>query len=379
MRTHMLIPILLAVALSSCGTGQAAEMGPMARWHIAIPDTLDGYIEREMQERQIPGLALAIVRNGEIVRQRGYGLSSVQDDVPVTLDTRFELASITKQFTAAAVMLLVQEGKIDLDFSINQYLPDAPPSWQPIAVRHLMTHTSGLPPMGAGFSGSVGGIYSRVSISAEHGYAAARADTLRSSPGERFAYSDVGYYLLGMITEQVSGTPWREFIRERFFEPLGMNESFVYDHVTIHPKMARGYTLREGTLINLHRPWRFEVPSHGIAIFSTVGDLAKWDAALYTDQLLTEASRRAMWTPVRLNDGNTHPYGFGWEVHEPGDRLLLRHTGITGTEIVRLPQDTVTVIVLTNLGRGFGGTARSWGIARAIAQMLVPSIRPPPG
>jgi CubicO group peptidase (beta-lactamase class C family) len=121
------------------------------------------------------------------------------------------------------------------------------------------------------------------------------------------------------------------------------------------------------------------VPSHGIAIFSTVGDLAKWDAALYTDQLLTEASRRAMWTPVRLNDGNTHPYGFGWEVHEPGDRLLLRHTGITGTEIVRLPQDTVTVIVLTNLGRGFGGTARSWGIARAIAQMLVPSIRPPPG
>ena len=120
------------------------------------------------------------------------------------------------------------------------------------------------------------------------------------------------------------------------------------------------------------------LPSHGVGIFSTVGDLAKWDAALYGDALLSESSRRMMWTAVRLNDGSTHPYGFGWEVHEPNGHLLLRHTGITGTEIVRVPGDTLTVIVLTNMGRGFGGEARSWGIAREIAQMLIPTLRPAP-
>jgi CubicO group peptidase (beta-lactamase class C family) len=341
----------------------------------AIPDTLDRYIEGEMRERQIPGLALAIVRNGEIIRQRGYGMADVQNDVPVTPNTRFELASITKQFTAAAVIMLVEEGKIDLDTSVTHYLPDAPAGWVDITVRHLLTHTSGLPPMGEGFSGSVGRIYNRVAISGTDGYDAARADTLRTPPGERFAYSDVGYYLLGFITQLVSGTPWREFIRERIFEPLGMTDSFISDQFGVHRNLARGYTLRDGTLINLHRPWQFEVPSHGIGVFSTVGDLARWDAALYTDSPLSDASRREAWTPVRLNDGSTHPYGFGWQVQHPNGHLLLRHTGVTGTEIVRLPDDTITVIVLTNLGRGYGGTVRSWGIARAIAEMLVPGIR----
>jgi D-alanyl-D-alanine carboxypeptidase len=377
MRIHMPYLLVLVAIVSGGCSGGAARSGTVDPG-FAIPDSLDRYVERERRDRQIPGLALAIVRNGRIVHQRGYGLANVQDSVAVTPDTRFELASITKQFTAAAVMLLVQEGRIDLDTSITRYLPEAPSAWQPITVRHLMTHTSGLPPMGEGFSGSVGGIYSRVVVSAGEGYAAVRADTLRSTPGERFAYSDVGYYLLGMITQLVSGVPWREFIRTRFFEPLGMANSFVYDQREVHPRMARGYTLRDGALSNLPRPWRFEVPSHGIAVYSTVGDLARWDAALYTDQPLSAASRLEMWTPVRLNDGSTHPYGFGWQVRQPNDLLLLRHTGITGTEIVRVPELGVTVIVLTNLGRVLGSDVRSWGIALAIAEMLVPGIRLPP-
>lgn len=342
---------------------------------IAVPDTLDRYIQRQMRERRIPGLALAITRNGEILAERGYGLASVENNVPVTPDTRFALASITKQFTTAGVMMLVQEGRIDLDASITRYLPDAPANWEPVTVRHLMTHTSGLPPIGEGFSGDTGGIYNRIWTTAEEEYAAARADTLHTRPGERYAYSDVGFFLLGMITQHVSGMPWRQFMRERFFEPLGMEETYILDNIGIHPNVARGYTLRGGALAHLHRPWEFALPSH-FGIFSTVGDLAKWDAALYSHRLLTEASRREMWTPVRLNDGTTYPYGFGWQVERPGGHLLLRHTGITGTEIVRLPEDTLAVIVLTNLGRGFGGEANSWGIAREVAGMLVPAVRP---
>lgn len=286
------------------------------------------------------------------------------------------LASLTKQFTAAGMMMLVQEGKVDLDASITRYLPDAPPGWEPVTVRQLLTHTSGLPPIGEGFSGDPRGMYDQIWISTAESWAAARADTLVSRPGERWAYSDVGYYLLGMITEQASGTSWRDFIRERIFEPLGMTDTFVLDQIGIHPKLACGYTLRDGKLAHLHRPWQFELPSH-FGIFSTTADLAKWDAALYTDRLLSERSRREMWTPVRLNDGSTYPYGFGWWVEQPGGHRLLRHTGITGTEIVRLPDDTLTVTVLTNLGRGFGGEANSWGIARAIAGMMVPAIQPP--
>ncbi|MDQ3556856.1 MAG: beta-lactamase family protein [Gemmatimonadota bacterium] len=367
------LSLLLLFLLPGCAAAQTVRPA------ITTPDTLDRYIEREMRERRIPGLALAITRNGQILGQRGYGLASVQNDVPVTPATRFALASLTKQFTAVGIMMLVEEGKIDLDASITRYLSDAPPSWQPVTVRHLLTHTSGMPPIGEGFRGDPRGMYDQVWISTAESWAAARTDTLHSRPGQRWAYSDVGYFVLGIVTEQVSGTSWREFMRGRIFEPLGMTDTFILDHVGIHRNLAHGYTLRNDTLINLHRPWQFEQPSH-FGIFSTVGDLAKWDAALYTDRLLSESSRRQMWTPVRLSDGSTHPYGFGWEVERPCGHAMMRHTGITGTEMVRLPDDTVTVIVLTNLGRGFGGTARSWGIAREIGRMLVPALQcPSPG
>ncbi len=368
--------VLLAHVLAFPHVLAAQEAPPhVSQPHVSQPaittsDTLDAYIEREMEARRIPGLALAITRNGEILKQQGYGLACVENDVPVTPETRFALASLTKQFTAAGIMMLVEEGRIDLDASITRYLPGAPEGWEPVTVRHLLTHTSGLPPIGEGFTGSGGGIYNRVRTSTEESYAAARADTLHAPPGERWAYSDVGYFLLGMITEHVSGTSWRDFMRKRIFEPLRMTDTFILDQIGIHPNRACGYTLRDGTLARLHRPWQFEQPSH-FGIFSTVGDLAKWDAALYTDRLLSEESRRAMWTPVRLSDGSTHPYGFGWQVEERSGHVLLRHTGITGTEIVRAPEDTLTVIVLTNLGRGFGGEANSWGIAREIAQALV--------
>ena len=217
-------PIALGEEFASYHRAVVARQGT-----IALPDSLDPYIQRQMRQRRVPGLALAIARNGTILTAKGYGLADAQNDVAMKPDTRFELASITKQFTAAGIMMLVEENKVDLDASVASYLPDIPDAWKAITVRHLLTHTSGLPTLGEDFSGFRTGTVVRrdLDVSTTLMYEAARADTLRFRPGEQYLYSDVGFFLLGMITEKASGVRWREFIKKRIFEPLAMTDSYV--------------------------------------------------------------------------------------------------------------------------------------------------------
>jgi hypothetical protein len=203
-------------------------------------------------------------------------------------------------------------------------------------------------------------------------YEAARADTLMARPGERFSYSDAGYFLLGMIIEKASGMPWRNFVRQRILEPLSMNDSYLQDLDRIHRNEARGYTITNGELVNIRRVRQVETPS-AAGIFSNVTDLVKWDAALYGNTLLTEASRTAMWTPLRLNDGSASNYGFGWNLWCQRGRPVHEHTGLTGTQMFRLPADTLTIIVLTNLG-GPSEEVNSWGLAPRIAEMIIPAL-----
>lgn len=332
---------------------------------------IDRYLTTEMQQRQIPGLALAVCYQGKILKQKGYGVADVQQQVPVTTETVFELASITKQFTASAIMLLRQEGKLQLDDEIHVYLPDAPENWRGVTVRHLLTHTSGLPDMAHGFSGFSDSTFGPIGIdiSAEKAYRAARADTLYAAPGEQYTYSDVGYFLLGLIVQQASGMPYRDFMQTRIFGPVGMTHTYILDQAAIHPHEARGYTLDKGQLVNIRRVWNYEVPSH-YGVFSTVGDLARWDSVLYTEQLLSEESKALMWSPMTLNDGRSYPYGFGWKTWTLDGRHIIDHTGITGTEIIRLLDDSLTVIVLTNLGRRGSAEANPWGLAPEVAAML---------
>jgi CubicO group peptidase (beta-lactamase class C family) len=368
--TRRLGPLLCSLLLTAPLVARQATLAP--------PDSLDAYIQRQMRERRIPGMALAIARNGNILTAKGYGLADVQNDVATKPDMRFDLASITKQFTAAGIMLLVEEKKVDLEASIAAYLPDVPDPWKALTVRHLLTHTSGLPTLDEDFTGfrTRKVLRHNLDLTTALMYDAARFDTLRFRPGEQYLYSDVGYFLLGMITEKASGMSWRAFVQKRIFEPLAMTESYVGDRTRIHKNEARGYTLRDGELINIRRVRDFETPSH-LGIFSNVYDLVKWDAALYTDKLLTANSRAAMWTPVRLADGSTYPYGFGWQVWHQRGHTVHRHTGITGTEIVRLPDDGLVIIVLTNLG-GQGPGINSWGIALDIAEMMIPALTRPP-
>src|SRR5881628_2957627 len=226
----------------------------------ARADAIDDYIKVEMERRHIPGLALAVARNGKIVKVRGYGLADVEHDVPVTPDTVFELASVTKQFTATAIMLLVEEGKVQLDDPVGWHLPRAPETWKPITVRHLLTHTSGLPGLTAGFKALwPGGL--RLNYTTAQMFDAAIKDELSFPGGERFQYSDVGYFLLGMIIEAASGQRYRDFLDERFFKPLGMTSTSVLDHTRILKHRAAGYTIRDGELVNIRRIWDVELPS----------------------------------------------------------------------------------------------------------------------
>jgi CubicO group peptidase (beta-lactamase class C family) len=344
---------------------------------MTVPADLDRYIECEMRARQIPGVALAITRNGRILTQRAYGLASIQNDAPVTTGTRFAIASVTRPITAIGIMILVEEGKVELDAPVSRYLTEAPASWQAMTVRHLLNHTSGLPEIGYGWAewdnqdreGLVRlmGLH----LPTEPLYRIALQDTLWFAPGTDWVYSDVGYFLLGVITERTSGMSWTEFIHERIFLPLGMTDSYISDIWTIYRDEARGYTIRDGVLSNIRRDRIPETPSH-YGIFSNAGDLAKLDAALNTDRLLSEASRRTMWAPTELPGGQIFPYALGWEVWRFRGHRTQYHGGITGAEFLRLPDDSLGVVLLTNLGHG-----TRYGLSQNVAKLLMPELNRP--
>jgi CubicO group peptidase (beta-lactamase class C family) len=339
----------------------------------AQADAIDDYVQIEMKRRQIPGLALVVMRGGEVIKIHGYGFANLEHDVPVTPDTVFELASLTKQFTAAAIMLLAESSKIKLDESIGKYLPSSPEHWKPITTRHLLTHTAGLPDLGNGFQDlRKEGL--QLNYTTAQLFNAAKNDPVSFAPGERWQYSDVGYFLLGMMIEKASGQKYRDFLANHFFNTLGMASTSVLDQWTVLKNRAAGYTLRNGKIINIRRVIQVELPSH-YGIFSTVRDLAKWDTALAAGKVVKQPSLQQMWAPVKLNSGGSFPYGFGWSLDERRAHRMITHTGITGTEYTRFPDEELTVIVLTNLGRHIGTTeVNSWGITTGVAGRFIPSL-----
>jgi CubicO group peptidase (beta-lactamase class C family) len=339
---------------------------------LAQTDKTDAYVTAEMKRRNIPGLALALIRHGKVIKMRGYGLANVELGVPVRSDTVFALASVTKQFTATAIMLLVEEGKVRLDDQISRYLPNTPEAWKSITVRHLLTHTAGFPGAGIEFKT----LPERRNYTTAQMFKSATEDLMSFAPGEQWRYSNVGYFLLGMIIENASGQYYREFVTERFFKPLNMAATSVRDQWAIIKNRADGYTLRDGELVHLGRN-PIQLASSG-GILSTVRDLVKWDAALEAGKLVKRASLEQMWAAVKLNDSTNHPYGFGWFVDERRGHRLISHSGSTGTEYSRYPDDGFTVIVLTNLGpRGDIPDVEvdAWGITEGVATRYISGLR----
>lgn len=311
----------------------------------AISAKVDEFVRAEMQKQKIPGVSLAVVKDGQIVYAKGYGLSNVEHQVPVKPETVFQSGSVGKQFTAAAVMLLVEEGKINLEDKIGKYFADAPEAWKDITVRHLLTHTSGMTDYPKGFD-------FRADYTEEDIYKRIKTVPLAFQPGEKWAYSNLGYVTLGILINKVTGKFYGDFLQERIFKPLGMTTARIINEADIIPNRAAGYALVKGELKN--QEWvspSLNTTADG-ALYLTVLDMAKWDASLNGEKLLKKMSLEQIWTPVKLNDGKTHPYGFGWMFGAVNGHRIIEHGGAWQgfkAMISRFPDDKLTVVVLANL------------------------------
>lgn len=308
--------------------------------HSACADAVDDLVKAEMAKQQIPGLALAVVKDGKLAKSAGYGLANVAEKTQVQPDTVFRIASVGKQFIATGILLLVEDGKLRLDDRLDTFLEDAPPAWAPLTVRRLLSHTSGLVRESPGY----------VPILRQPDLTVIRAAyplPLQFEPGEKYQYSNVGYFTLAEIIRRKSGQPWPEFITARVFKPAQLIATSTTDQPPRGPR-ATGYAGKDGQ-------WKPVTDALAVrpsgAFQSTVLDLARWDTLLDGDKVLKATSRKEMWTPIKLNDGKPYGYGLGWTVTTKTGRQIIRHGGSQSgfrTEFMRFPKERVTVIVLAN-------------------------------
>ena len=346
-----------------------AQAAPAASPPAPSIEAVDGIVQKAMQTRQFPAASIAVIKDGKVVVARGYGFSDVEKSTKATEQTVYQLASVTKQFTAAGILLLVEGGKVSLDGKITDILPGLPAAWSPVTVRHLLTHTSGIKSYTDVF-GETKVADSQV-FTSDQILALVKDAPLQSVPGAKFAYCNTGYYLLGMIIEKASGKPYATFLGERIFTPLGMTATGLDDYADARPIRARGYATTNGQT----KPAEHTHPTQPFAagaLVSTVVDLAKWDAALTARKLLTPASYAAMWTPMTLADGKPSPYAFGWQVDPYRGHARQAHGGgISGfsTFIARFPDDKLTIVALVNQGGGASGA-----LVNAIAGLYVPAL-----
>jgi D-alanyl-D-alanine carboxypeptidase len=305
----------------------------------ARADQADDFVQSQMKMFHLHGISVAVMKNGQIVKAQGYGVADDQRRTPAQTDTAYKIGSVSKQFIATGIMLLVRDQRVGLDDPINKYIGDIPAAWKLITVRHLLAHTAGLVRESPGFDAN------KETSDADVLKAAYRVPLL-FTPGEKWEYSNVGYYALAEIIRIASGRPWEMYIDEKVFQPAGLTIAPTNTKKPVANR-ARGYDGRHNTRVAAD--WVALRPSG--AFLSTVLELAKWDAVLYTNRVLTDAERRQMYTPVKLNDGKTAAYGFGWHVGaRDGRRFVWHGGGMPGfsSQFVRYIDDGISVVTLTN-------------------------------
>ncbi len=311
------------------------------------------FMDEQVKMHHFSGVVL-VVRDGRRLLAKGYGSANLEWDVPNTLTTRFRIASLTKTFTAAAIMQLRENGKLDVQDSLCKYFDPCPAAWKPVTLHHLLSHTSGVPAYG-GKPETHAGEFPPWSEAEITSWFADRP--LEFEPGSRWKYSDWGYSLLGFVIEKVTGKSYEEVLQQQIFTPLRMRDS-GYDHPrAVMKRRAAGYRLDGERMLNAeYTP--MTAPYSAGGLYSTAEDLYRWDQALYGEAVLPEAARTLMFTSV-LGD-----YGYGWGIYQPRGEtrrappwavpghLTLVHPGsINGfsAEILRFPDDRATIIVLANI------------------------------
>jgi CubicO group peptidase (beta-lactamase class C family) len=324
------------------------------------------YVKAEMERQHIPGLALLVTRDGKVVRSEGFGLANVELQVPVKPETIFQSGSVGKQFTATAVMMLVEAGKIGLNDPLTKYFPEAPPNWKNVTIRELLSHTGGFGDYPKNFN-------FRRDWTEPQLLKLVESIRLAYPPSTKWEYSNLGYLTLGILIHRVSGEFYGDFLQKRIFQPLGMQTTRIISEADIVPNRAAGYRLVKGELKN--QEWvapAMNTTADGSLYFS-IADLSKWDAALYQGKLLKPSSFDLMWTPVKLKNGqpNKAGYGFGWFIEERNGHRCIHHDGSWQgfeTAIDRYVDDHLSVVALTNLAG-----AKPGEITKHVAEMYLQS------
>lgn len=343
-----------------------------------VDGKVDAFVQSELQRQRIPGAAVGVYRDGKLTKAQGYGLANVEWEAAVTPDTIFQSGSVGKQFTATAVMMLVEEGKVSLDDPIKKYFPDAPETWNDIKVHNLLSHTSGLSEYETGARTKVGGpFYIRMDFTEDELYKKIAEMPMDFKTGEDWSYRNTNYVLLGILIHRVTGKFYGDFLQERIFRLLGMSRTRIISEEDIIPRRAAGYRLEKGQLKN--QEWvspTLNSTADG-ALYFTVEDLQKWDAALYTERLLKKASLDRMWTVEKLNNGkpNKANYGFAWEINNVNGHRVIEHGGAWQgftTYIARYVDDRLTVVALTNLDSGHANPKK---ITSGVAVIYNPALK----
>lgn len=388
----LLISAVFSAALSTAPQALAqapptvsapAAAGEISRLSEAELAALDRYVLAEMRRQGIPGVAVGVYRRGQPVYIKGYGLADLEWQIPVGSDTRMQTGSLGKQFTAAAILRLAEQGKVDIDAPITRYFPETPSAWAGITVANLLSHTSGIGAHDDDALTRPGGAFdSRQDFTEDQLAAGIAALPTVFEPGTQWRYNNTNYVLLGILIHRVTGQPYNDYLHDAFFGPLGMSDTRGLSDTDIIARRASGYEFRRGELRN--QTWvsaTFNTTADG-TLYTTVEDMARWDRALYGDAILNPASRARMWTPFVLTDGkpNASGYGFGWIINTLNGHRRITHNGawqgFTST-MIRYPDDGLSVMVMANLESGY---SRPDLIARVVAGMveapLMPSVAP---
>ena len=357
---------VVAVALSAVPLAAGDQVRDLER--------IETFVRAEMARQKVPGVAVAIVKKGAVLAAKGYGLANVEHNVPVSPDTIFQSGSVGKQFTATAVMLLIEQGKIGLEDPITKFFPDAPAPWRGILVRHLLTHTSGIPDYEEAKDGPAS-VDLRRDYTEEELTRFAYKLTLEFPPGSRWNYSNTGYVLLGIIIHKTSGQFYGDLLHDRLFTPLGMKTARIISEEDIVLNRAGGYRLVKGALKN--QDWvspTLNTTADG-ALYLSLRDMIAWDKGLRAGAILKPASWAQVNAPVKLKSGKAYPYGFGWSVDTLNGSIRLHHGGSWQgfkTYISRYLGEDLTIIVLANLAQSDPGR-----FVDGIAGILAPSLAPP--
>ena len=356
-RRRELIMMLGGMAASSvaCPFAVRAQRGERMRQvglregHTAndpvVKMKIDRFVSGEMSRQKIPGMAIAVVKNGEAVVAKGYGFANLEHQVPVTTHSIFQSGSVGKQFTAAAIVHLEERGKVRLDDNIARYLPPTKARWGSITVRQLLTHTSGIPEY-------------EDEVDWRRDYSERQLAELvgllrrRSTPGQKFEYSNSGYLLLGILVRMITGKFHADYVRENIFEPLGMKTARIVSDADIVPNRVAGYRMSKDRILN--QDWvspTFNQTADGCVRLS-LNDFLAWERGVRARALLKPESWLQIFTPVVLKSGKTHPYGFAWEIRQKNGQTVHGHDGsFQGFEAIltRYIEEELTIIALANL------------------------------